>query len=234
MPVTGLELGVATWLLLVGLGGLLAVDATGWPQAMVSRPIVAGTLGGALLGGAGAGFLAGALLELMSFRHPPYGAARYPDTGPAGLIAGAAYAAAGGEGLLPLLAAVLAGWLLGWVGARSVHLVRLLNGRLVGDPDVVAAQPRRIERRHRWALRLDAARGMVLTAALLVPVVLGVRLTAGVPPGGALGADWSLGMAALGLAAVAGAGARNLSPGRRGWPLLLAGGFVGLALWGAG
>ena len=42
---------------------------------MISRPIVAGTIGGLLFGDAAAGFAAGAFLEVLSFRHPPYGAA---------------------------------------------------------------------------------------------------------------------------------------------------------------
>lgn len=231
MPLTGLELGWGSWLLLVGLGGLLALDAASWPQAMVSRPLVSGTLGGLVFGDAQAGFFAGAVLEVMSFRHPPFGGARYPDTGPAGLAAGAGYAAAGGAALSALLAAVLAGWVLGWAGSRSVHLLRALNARLVGDPEALASRPERLEFRHRWAVRLDALRGALLTAALLVPVLLAVRLAAGFPPGTALGATASSALAVLGLAAVVGAGGRNLDTGRRGWPLLLGGGVLAAVLW---
>lgn len=231
MPLTGLELGWGSWLLLVALGGLLALDAASWPQAMVSRPLVSGTLGGLVFGDPQAGFFAGAVLEVMSFRHPPFGGARYPDTGPAGLAAGAGYAVAGGGTLSGLLAAVLAGWVLGWAGSRSVHLLRSLNARLVGDPETLAHRPERLESRHRWAVRLDALRGALLTAALLVPVLLAVRLAAGLPPASGAGARVSFVLAVLGLAGVVGAGGRNLGTGRGGWPLLLGGGVLAAVLW---
>lgn len=227
MPLATLELGVGTWLLLVACGALLSLDATSWPQAMVSRPIVAGTLGGALLGGAAEGFLAGAFLEVLFLRHPPFGAVRYPDAGPAGLAAGGAYAAAGVGGFYPLLVAVLAGWSVGWLGSRSVHLLRLLNGRLVGDAEALAVSPSRLVRSHRLAMRLDALRGALLTAASLVPAALAVRLAGGVPPG-TTGGGAAVALAAVGVAAAAGAAARSLGAPRRGWILVAAGATAGV------
>lgn len=227
MPLATLDLGIGTWLLLVGCGALLGLDATSWPQAMVSRPIVAGTLGGALLGSAAEGFLVGAFLEVLFLRHPPFGAARYPDPGPAGLAAGGAYAAAGVGGFYPLLVAVLAGWAIGWLGSRSVHLLRLLNGRLVGDPGAVAVSPSRLLRRHRLAMRLDALRGALLTAACLAPAALAARLAGGLPPGPA-GGGAAVALAAAGVGAAAGAAARSLGAARGWWPLVAAGATAGI------
>lgn len=228
MPLTGLEMGLAEWILLVGCGAVLGADAVSWGQTMISRPIVSATVGGLVLGDPGAGFLVGAVLELLALRHPPFGAARYPDTGPAGLVAGSGYAAAGGEGLAPLAAAALGGWAVGWLGTRSIALLRGLNGRLVSDVEELARTPARLERRHRLAVRLDGLRAAVVTAAFLLPVVLGTRLVAAVPTGEHIGWGTALLAAALGLSA--GSGGRNLGVGRRWWPLFLAGGAVALAL----
>ncbi|MFQ5678633.1 MAG: PTS sugar transporter subunit IIC [Gemmatimonadota bacterium] len=228
MPLDTLDLGVTKWLLCVALGAGLAVDATSWLQVMVSRPIVGGTLGGALFGNAEAGFLAGALLELLFLRYPPFGGARYPDPGPSGFIAGAANAAAGGEALAALSAAVAVGWIVGWLGARSVRVVRALNGRRVGDPGRLTATPRRLARRHRAGIALEAARGGLLSAAFLVPGIFAVRLAGGTD---SIGPSWLpvvlLLAAVLGSAAI---GLRNLGAGRRWWSLLLPGPIVLLLL----
>lgn len=232
MPLTELSLGVTTWLALVALGGLFAVDAVSWPQVMVSRPLVSGTVGGWVLGDPAAGFLVGSLLELLSLRFPPFGATRYPDAGPAGLVAGAAYAGAGGTELAALVAALLAGWAVGWIGSVSVHWRRKLNAWLLTPTDRLAAEPRLLERRHRWASRVDALRGALLTAGFLVPAAGMAVLSAG---GGPVGTAATIGAAALvtSLAAAAGAGGRTVSFGHRGWPLLLVGAAIGALVAGA-
>lgn len=217
------EPGVWTWLIASLLGGLAAVDAASWPQSMVSRPLVSGTVGGALLGHPAAGLVAGAILELLSLRHLPFGAARYPDAGPAGLVAGAAFAGAGQGGPVALAAAAAAGWALGWVGARTVRLQRNLNGRLVADAEALAAEPRRLERRQRLAVGLDFGRGALLTALFVVPAVLFVRVL----PSRASGIEAAVAACALTLAIGVGAGAAAgglVRRGRRWW--LLVGGLV--------
>ncbi len=234
MPLTELPLDGVRWLVLVGLGGLLGLDAVSWPQAMVSRPLVSGTVGGWVLGDPGAGFLAGALLELLSLRFPPFGATRYPDAGPAGLVAGAAYAGAGVAGMGPLVASLIAGWAVGWIGSASVHWRRKLNARIVTPAETLAADPRRLERRHRLALRLDAVRGAALTAGFLFPAVAVAALAVGIDASRAAGV---VGVSALvtALAAAAGAGGRTAAFGLRGWPLILLGAALGiLAGWGLG
>lgn len=229
MPLAALELGPGAWVACVALGALLGSDATSFPQAMVSRPLVAGTLGGLLFGSAEGGFLVGLALELIILRHPPFGAARYPDPGPAGLVAGAAYAAAGAGGPAAFLAALLTGWAVSWVGSRTVHFLRLGNARLVGDPQELGS-PARLERRHRLAIWLDAGRSALLTAAFLLPAIFAARLAASVPAGPA-GTDLAPLLAAAGIAAAAGAAGRSLGAERRLWPLMGAGAalaFLGL------
>lgn len=143
---------------------------------MISRPVVSATLGGAVLGRPLAGLAAGAILELVALRHLPLGAARYPDTGPAGIVAGGAAATAAGPAGLGV--AVLVGWAMGWAGSRTVAWLRSANTRLLtGVPtEELAARPSRVERRHRLAMALDAVRGAVLAGALLVPAVALVRV----------------------------------------------------------
>ena len=226
MPLAEIPLHSAGWLILVVLGGILAMDAVSWPQVMVSRPLVSGTLGGWLLGDPASGFLVGAVLELMSLRHPPFGAARYPDSGPAGLVAGAAYAAAGGASLGALVAAILAGWAVGWIGAVTVQLRRLGNERLMSNAAELAARPALQERRHRLALRLDAVRGALLTAGFVAPAVLAAAWSVGQPASGRATA-WGAAMLVTAMAASAGAGGRTSSTGLRGWPLLLVGAVAG-------
>lgn len=229
MPLAEIPLQATGWLILVVLGGILALDAVSWPQVMVSRPLVSGTLGGWLLGDPGSGFLVGALLELMSLRHPPFGAARYPDSGPAGLVAGAAYAAAGGASLGALVAAILAGWGVGWIGAITVQLRRRGNERLMADEAALAARPELLERRHRLALRLDSVRGALLTAGFVAPAVLAASWSVGQPTS-ATATAWGAAMLVTALAASAGAGGRTSSRGVRGWPLLLIGAAAGAIL----
>jgi len=231
---TGLELTPGSWILVTALGALLGLDAIAWPQTMISRPIVAGMLGGALFGAPGSGFLAGAWLELVAARHPPFGGARYPETGPAALIAGAAFALSDTRSILPLMAAVLAGWTIGWVGMHAIASLRAYNARLIGDPEVVRGDAAEIARRHRLAIRLDGLRAAALTGTLFVPAVLAVRWleTWGGDPGPA---SLSVGLAAVGLAALGGVAARVLGGRRQAWPAFVAGGLAGLLLawWSA-
>lgn len=216
MPASGLEPDLTSWLALTGLAGLFSLDQVSWPQGLLSRPLVASTAGAAVLGEPAAGVLVGAVLELIALRHLPLGGAQYPETGAAGVVAGAAYAAGGG-GLAPLLVAAVAGWALGWLGSWSMTLLRRLGARVFREEarDGISQEPGRLERRHRAGVALDFARGAVLGGAFLVPVTLLVRLGA-VEAAGA-GARAALVVAA---GAAGGAGARELGSGSAsGWTL---------------
>ncbi len=228
MPLTDISLPLATWGLLTVLGGVLAADGVSMPQVMISRPLISATIGGAILGNATGGMLVGALLELLTMRHPPYGAAKYPDTGPAGLIAGAAYAEVGGSSIEGLVAAVLVGWALGWMGAYTGYLRRRINEWLILPSEPLAADPRRLERLHRLAIGIDVMRGTLLTGGLLVPAILFVALIAMLP---VAAAGTGIGAAAVVtvLAASVGAGARATAPDFRAWAMVLLGALLVLA-----
>ena len=54
------------------LGAVLGLDVVSFPQAMVSRPIVAATLGGAFIGNPPAGLLIGVVLEMIALDTLPF------------------------------------------------------------------------------------------------------------------------------------------------------------------
>lgn len=209
----------------MAIGAAAGMDAVSWPQILLSRPLVAATVGGAIVGDPAGGFLVGAVLELLTLRFPPYGAASYPDTGPAGIVAGAAFGSLDAGTLAGFAVAVIGGWAVGWLGASSVRFGRRLNGHLVGrlGPGTSASD---LERRHRFAVAMDAVRGALLTAAFLVPVWAMTRVADSVTLSGPRAAVASV---ALGLTVVlsGGAAARGTTVGVRGWPL-----FLGGTLWG--
>ena len=114
------------------LGAILGLDMVSFPQAQISRPIVAATLGGAFMGNAGVGMLCGALLELFAHETLPFGASRYPEWGSSSPVAGAAAAAGAAVGSLQmsLLFAVPFGLLIASLGGLSMVELRRLNARL--------------------------------------------------------------------------------------------------------
>lgn len=109
------------------LGGLLGLDVVSFPQAMLSRPIVAATLAGALLGHPAGGLLIGAVLELIALETLPFGASRYPEWGSASVVGGALFvqdaASPAGATSLAMIAALATAIVSGW----SMVKVRELN-----------------------------------------------------------------------------------------------------------
>ena len=71
------------------LAGVIGLDVVSFPQVMVSRPIVAATIGGAFVGAPVAGLLCGAALECLALEALPVGASRYPEWGSSSVVAGA-------------------------------------------------------------------------------------------------------------------------------------------------
>lgn len=112
------------------LGAILGLDVVSFPQAMVSRPLVAATLAGAVVGNPMAGLLVGAVLELFALETLPVGASRYPEWGSAAVVGGGLFAqqADGSAGALCL--SVLVGLASAWVSGESMVLLRRLNGQL--------------------------------------------------------------------------------------------------------
>jgi mannose/fructose/N-acetylgalactosamine-specific phosphotransferase system component IIC len=147
------------------LGALLGLDVVSFPQAMVSRPIVAATLAGAFIGHPPAGLLIGVVLELIALDTLPFGASRYPEWGSAGVVGGALFAAQppGMPGALPasLLAALLTASVSGW---SMVVLRRVIAGRLERTRDSIEAGSRdALLSLHLSGMTMDMLRAMLVT-----------------------------------------------------------------------
>jgi mannose/fructose/N-acetylgalactosamine-specific phosphotransferase system component IIC len=147
------------------LGGLLGMDTVTFPQAMLSRPLVAATLGGALLGAPLDGLLIGAALELIALETLPFGASRYPEWGSASVVGGALFASESrhpaGAMTIALLAALATAWVGGWtmVKLRQRNAVWAARSRAALDAGargtVIGLQLR--------GLTADLVRGAALT-----------------------------------------------------------------------
>jgi len=164
-------------LALVGLGGLVTVDSTSLGQLMISRPIVAATLGGALVGSPTFGIYIGVVLEAFHLTVLPVGAARYPESAAPAVVGGGAYAlVGGGMGELVTVVVFVLAW--EWVSGESVRPLRYLNIRLRPDPADPRFGPGLVQRRHWLSIGLDFWRGSAITAvglALLLPILRAVQ-----------------------------------------------------------
>lgn len=168
------------------LGGILGLDVVCFPQMMVSRPLVAATLGGAMAGNATMGVLLGVTLELFALATLPFGASRYPEWGSASVVGGAITSAMPDATVGALTVGVLATLATAWIGGMSLVSLRQWNAWMA--------------RRRRPAL--DAgARGTVIglqLAGLTADVVRASLLTVGAylvlhPLAHALLGAWTLG-----------------------------------------
>ena len=122
------------FLLSAVLGGICYLDRTAAFQVMLHRPLVAGTIAGALFGNFQAGAAAGAVLELLYIARLPVGASVPPDDTGAAIFAGAGAATAVQAGS-PIDYAVMAALLLLSVpcaesGKVVDRFVRRVNGRI--------------------------------------------------------------------------------------------------------
>jgi mannose/fructose/N-acetylgalactosamine-specific phosphotransferase system component IIC len=153
------------------LGALLGLDVVSFPQAMVSRPIVAATLAGAFVGNPPAGLLIGVVLEMIALDTLPFGASRYPEWGSAGVVGGALFAAqpAGMPGALPasMLAALLTASISGW---SMVVLRRIIAGRLERTRDRIEDGSREaLLSLHLSGMSMDLLRaGLVTLIAMMI------------------------------------------------------------------
>lgn len=154
---------MGTVLALLGLGTLVGMDLVSVGQLMIARPLVAGTLAGAILGDAGTGLMVGVLLELFALDVMPVGAVRYPDYGIGAVVAAAT--AVQGPNALGVGFAVALGLLVAYVGEKAMVVVRRRNSQDVrGLTDRLdAGDLRAVEAlQYRGVLR-DALRALLLT-----------------------------------------------------------------------
>jgi mannose/fructose/N-acetylgalactosamine-specific phosphotransferase system component IIC len=169
-------------LVLLLWGTIVGLDVVTFPQSMVSRPLVAGTVSGMLialvvpdvpLGSIFTGMLVGSVLELYALDVLPVGAARYPDYGPATVAA--VYAALGwrpeaslgGATAVGLLTAVLGGW--------TMQMVRRANAVAIQKKaaDLAAGDTGAIRALQLGGIRRDIARSAGVTACgLLLGIVV--------------------------------------------------------------
>lgn len=152
------------------LGAVLGLDVVSFPQAMVSRPIVAATLGGAFIGNPPAGLLIGVVLEMIALDTLPFGASRYPEWGSAGVVGGTLFASQhpGMPGALPasLLAALLTASISGW---SMVMLRRLIAARLERTRDQLEAGSRdALLSLHLSGMSLDLVRAALVTIVAMM------------------------------------------------------------------
>lgn len=166
------------WLAVALLGALVGLDTTSFAQIMISRPVVAGALAGAVFGRPVEGVMLGFLLEAFALVTLPIGASRYPESGTAAVAATAALmgtVAGPDPGVLVLALAFALGW--ERLAGETVVLLRRVNGRLLPRGSAVA--PAALERRHLLAMALDFVRaGVVTVLGAFVGLVL-LRALAG-------------------------------------------------------
>lgn len=161
-------------------GTLVGVDLVSLPQMMIARPLVAGTVAGAILGDIPTGLKLGVVFELLQYDILPVGAVRYPEYGPATVAAVAtAHASAG---VLGLGLGALVGLVTGLFGGVMINVLRRVNSRIVhaaaaqlesGDPSVLV-------RLHIGGLLRDALRAALVTVFGLVLAWLARPLLGGV------------------------------------------------------
>lgn len=210
------------------LGAICGLDFVSFPQAMISRPIVGATAGGAIIGSAPEGLLIGVVLELLALDTRPFGASRYPEWGTAGVTGGAVFAAIGGArpGALPtavfvsLVTAMMS-------GSSMVGLRKVIGARASATRDLIeSGSDRAVVGLQLFGLTADLARGFLLT---LVAVSLALPLARGMVQIWGLPATFS-NAAVIGLAGAVAGGSiwKFFTAGTRtGW-LFLAGLVIGL------
>jgi mannose/fructose/N-acetylgalactosamine-specific phosphotransferase system component IIC len=219
-----------SWIPLTALGAIVALDATSLGQLMLSRPLVAGTLAGALVGLPLEGALTGAMLETLSLGILPVGAARYPETGTAAVLAVGTLGLAGVPTTpVALLVTVTYGILWQHLSGATVIAGRHVNERLVHagragpDPNM----DRLIEYRHIASMLLDVVRGALVTA---VGLGVGVPLFRTALPHWELSPALAASAVAVAAAAALAGTARLFARSRRSAVLLTTGLLAGALL----
>jgi len=212
------------------LGAVCGLDVVSFPQAMLSRPIVACTLSGSLAGNAMSGLLLGAVLELIALETLPFGASRYPEWGSASVVGGALAGAVPQHTHGAIAIAMLGALATAWVGGWSMTVVRKWNGAWARAlaPELNVGSARAVIGLQLKGLTTDFVRGGLLTLVALLalkPIATAVIALWHVPPRVS-------GAVIVGVAATVAVGATwKVFHGTRGAGLVFAVGLaIGLAL----
>jgi PTS system mannose-specific IIC component len=155
-------------LALVVWGTVVGVDLVSLPQMMIARPLVAGTVAGAILGDIPTGLKLGVVFELLQYDILPVGAVRYPEYGPATVAAVATAHAS--SGVLGLGLGALVGLVTGLIGGLTINLLRRVNSRVVhaAAAQLESGDPGALVRVHVGGLLRDALRAALVTIVGLV------------------------------------------------------------------
>ena len=127
MLTDALTIDLVQFLPLAVLGAVLGLDVVSFPQAMISRPIVAATVAGALLGHPERGLAMGVALEFFALESLPFGASRYPEWGSAAVVGGALFAMTPDNTAAAMTMAALAALIMATVGGTSMVALRRWN-----------------------------------------------------------------------------------------------------------
>ena len=157
------------------LGGLLGLDVVSFPQAMISRPLVAATLAGVLVGHSASGLLVGAVLELIALETLPFGASRYPEWGSASVVGGAIFASHPSHPAGAMTCAMVAALATTWIGGWTMVKLRQANATWARDrrEALEAGSRGAVTSLQLMGMTADLVRGALLTGvayALLAPL----------------------------------------------------------------
>jgi PTS system mannose-specific IIC component len=212
-----ITIATSTLLLLMVWGTLVGLDLVSVPQAMISRPIVAGAITGLIIGDVEIGLRVGVVMELFALDVLPVGAVKYPDYGP-GTIGATCLASwltgpTGGwqEGLGP---GVALGLVLGALGGWTLQLLRHANARAIQQRSagLAAGVSSAIRQLQYQGIARDVARSAALTALGLAGAGLVARYAHLDPAAVSL---VSLLAVASGIAAALGGAVRSAGTGPR-------------------
>ena len=157
------------------LGGVLGLDVVSFPQAMISRPLVAATFTGILIGQPASGLLIGATLELIALETLPFGASRYPEWGSASVVGGAIFSSHPSHPAGAMTLAMVAALATTWVGGWTMVKLRQANAYWAGQRRAALEAGSRgaVISLQLLGMTADLLRGVALTAiayALLAPL----------------------------------------------------------------
>lgn len=152
------------------LGGVLGLDVVTFPQAMISRPIVAATVAGAFIGNAPAGLIMGAVLELLALEMLPFGASRYPEWGSASVVGGSLFAAQHGDPSGALPACLFAALVTALLSGKSMVWLRRLNASIASRNRAALDQGsvEAVNGLQLFGLGADLVRGFAVTLVMML------------------------------------------------------------------